>query len=187
MRQLFIDTHSEKITIALKDGKKINLKEALSVRSHSEMLMPTLKELLDENNISLKDVDEIAVVNGPGSFTGVRIGVTVAKTIAYSLEIPIKTITSLEMFGESSDEDFDIVCVEDSKGCYTAFKKGNTYSEFSYRKKDDYESYISSNSYRVLSEKRIDMEKIFEYLKEKDYENPHLVNPVYIKEIEALK
>ena len=78
MKTLFIDTHSEKVTMTIIDGEKLYTKEKVSNRSHSEIAIPTLQKLLDENEYSLKDMEQIIVVNGPGSFTGVRIGVTIA-------------------------------------------------------------------------------------------------------------
>ena len=61
-------------------------------------MFPAIKELIDEQKL-----DEIIVVNGPGSFTGVRLGVTIAKTLAYTLNIPIKTISSLEVSSISNN------------------------------------------------------------------------------------
>ena len=47
--------------------------------------MPMIASIFDENNLDIKDLDKIIVVNGPGSFTGIRIGLSIAKTIAYAL------------------------------------------------------------------------------------------------------
>ncbi len=187
MKKLFIDTHSEKITIILQIENKVFRKEASSDRSHSEELVPALESILSECSVSLEEIGEIIVVNGPGSFTGVRLGVTVAKTIAYSYDIPIKTITSLEMYGASSTSKFDVVCINDSKGVYYSFKKDEEYSEPYYKKKSDFEELISSGIYKVLEEKEIDFIKIDAYLRDRLALNPHLVNPVYIKEIDVLK
>lgn len=187
MPKLFIDTHSEKVTLAVVKGDKIIKKQGVSNRSHSEIVAPLLNELLRETNMEFADFDEIAVVNGPGSFTGVRIGVTIAKTIAYSLSIPIKVLSSLEMYGESATEYFDLVTVEDSKGVYSAHKKENCYEEFIYQRKGEFEDYVSKNGFTVLKKHEINLKKIFEYLADRDECNPHVVNPTYVKEIDALK
>lgn len=187
MKILFIDTHSEKITMIVKNGNEKFVEEVSSERSHSEVAVLTLEKILNKANILVNDLDQIIVVNGPGSFTGVRIGVTIAKGIAYSLNIPIKTITSLEMYGVSSQEDFDIVAISDSKGMYTALYNEGKYSDFKYQKNSFYKDYIQENDYKVLESKVIDLDKIIEYLKEHPEVNPHLVNPIYIKEIDALK
>lgn len=187
MPKLFIDTHSEKVLIAIVCDDKTYKKEATSNRSHSEVVVPLLDEILKEASIDIKDVKEIIVVNGPGSFTGVRIGVTIAKTLAYSLSIPIKTITSLEMFGVSSTCEFDLVTIADSKGIYSARYEGGKYSEFIYQRRADYEEYVKKNEYKVLEGEIVNLDKVLAYVENEEHVNPHKVNPIYIKEIDALK
>lgn len=122
MKSLFIDTHDAEIIIALYDNKTLvesSIKE--SMRNHSDYTMPMIKDILDKNNITVHDLDEIIVVNGPGSFTGVRLGVTIAKTLAYTLNIPIKAITSLEVYALSnSKETKKLVTINDVKGVFGA-------------------------------------------------------------------
>ncbi len=187
MTRLFIDTHSELVMMAIVDEKRVYKKEAISNRSHSEVAIPLLDELLKSSGIGLAEIDEIIVVNGPGSFTGVRIGVTIAKTIAYSNNIDIKTITSLEMYGVSAKEYFDIVMVPDSKGVYSAHLVDGKYVEFMYQRQADFDEYISKNGFTILEGKNVDFEKIIAYSKGLKKVNPHKVNPIYIKEIDALK
>ncbi len=187
MRSLFIDTHFEEVTIGLVDGEKEFTKKARSERSHSEIVMPVIDSIFKEANLKPQDIDEIVVVNGPGSFTGVRIGVTIAKTLAYTLNVPIKTISSLEAYGESASEDFDVVGVSDPKGMYSARKIDNNYTEFIYQKSDAFNKYVEDNKYKVLEGDNLDIKKILEYVSGKDAVNSHLVNPIYIKEIDALK
>lgn len=187
MRSLFIDTHSEKVTICLVDGEKEYTKNARSERSHSEVVMPLIDDIFKSANLKPQDIDEIVVVNGPGSFTGVRIGVTIAKTLAYTLNVPIKTISSLEAYGASAGEDFDVIGVADPKGMYSARKIDNNYTEFMYQKRDAFNKYVLDNKFKVLESDKLDVKKILEYVSGKDTVNPHLVNPIYIKEIDALK
>lgn len=187
MKTLFIDTHSEKVLLGICNESKLTIIEKTSEKSHSEIVIPSLNELLENTKLTLNDIDEIIVVNGPGSFTGVRIGVTIAKTIAYSLNIPIKTITSLEAYGVSDNKSFDIVTVKDSKGVYSALYKNNAFVDFSYRKNGEFEAYVKETNYKICDNSDIDILKVIDYLKNKDYTNPHAVNPIYIKEIDALK
>lgn len=183
MRTLFIDTHSENLEIAVIDGDTIYSEIKTGNRNHSEIAISTLKSVLGKSNVSLKSIDEIIVVNGPGSFTGVRIGVTIAKTIAYSLDIPIKTITSLEAYGVSSKKEYDLVVINDSKGVYSALYKDKNFSDFSYRKNSDFNEYIKDSNYRICTNDKIDLNLVLSYLKDREYTNPHYVNPIYIKEI----
>lgn len=187
MKTLFIDTHSEKVIMTVIDGEKIYTEEKVSDRSHSEIAIPTLQKLLDENEYTLKDMDQIVVVNGPGSFTGVRIGVTIAKTIAYSLNIPIKTITSLELYGISELDYFDLITVEDSKGVYCVKKTVDNFEEPVYMSKSEFSKNVLDNNFVVSASRLIDYIKLLAYLKDSEPVNPHKVNPVYIKQIEVLK
>ena len=91
---LFIDTHDSLITIALKTESKLYIKTKESEYSHSIYVMPMIEEIFDENKLDVKDLKQIIVVNGPGSFTGIRIGLSIAKTIAYALNIKINSVFS---------------------------------------------------------------------------------------------
>ena len=114
---LFIDTHAELITVALKTKDNLFIKTKESEYSHSIYTMPMIEELFKENNLNVKDLKKIIVVNGPGSFTGIRIGVSIAKTMAYALKIDINTISSLTAYLISSDlNENKKAVIEDNKG-----------------------------------------------------------------------
>lgn len=193
MYSLYIDTHDTEIVIGLyKDGNILDSRIKPSTRNHSDFTMPLIKEILDTNNIGVKDLNEILVVNGPGSFTGVRIGVTIAKTLAYTLNIPIKTITSLEMYAcGKKDLDQKLVIIRDVKGVfYGLFNKENEQiGELEYKANKDFEEYVSTNnlSNNIVEEKTIDFDAIYQQLSKKEVELAHKANPIYIKVIEALK
>jgi tRNA threonylcarbamoyl adenosine modification protein YeaZ len=191
MISLFIDTHDKDINLVIYKNDMIldkNIKE--SERHHSDFIMPMLKELLDRNNLSVHDINEIYVVNGPGSFTGVRLGVTIAKTLAFTLNVPIKTITSLEMYAISEDTNEDkIVVIEDLKGVFGAKfdKDNNIIDEYFYKSNDEYKSYLENQDKYVIVNNNIDFNKVYEFMKTKEEITPHKVNPIYIKMIEANK
>jgi len=188
MYTLFASTFDKLITIGLlKNGKLIEVKEKESNRNHSIYVMPMIDEIIKTNEITPSYLNEIIVVNGPGSFTGVRIGVTIAKTLAYTLNISIKTITSLEAFAVSNNtEDNKLITISDLKGKFVGYfdKENNLIEDYLYLNNKEYEEYIKNKN--ELKECKFDLEKIYKYLKNKDSINPHLVNPIYIKGIEAL-
>ena len=191
MISLFIDTHDKDINIVLyKDGAILdkNIKE--SERHHSDFIMPMLKEILDRNELTVHDINEIYVVNGPGSFTGVRLGVTIAKTLAFTLNVPIKTITSLEMYAISENTTEDkLVIIDDLKGVFGAKfdKDNNIIDEYFYKSNDEYKSYLDNQDKYTIVNNNIDFNKVYEYMKTKEEITPHKVNPIYIKMIEANK
>jgi tRNA threonylcarbamoyladenosine biosynthesis protein TsaB len=94
---LAMDTSTASMTIALLEGEKVlGETHSLTERNHSVRLVPEVRQLLEAAGKTVEDVDMLAVGYGPGSYTGVRIGVTVGKTIAWALDIPIIGVSSLE-------------------------------------------------------------------------------------------
>ncbi len=175
MNTLFIDTHDELITVSFVLGNNTFTKEVLS-ESHSTHLLPLIDEMLKERNTKLNDFNRIVVVNGPGSFTGIRIGLTVAKTISYSLSIPIYTISSLKAYLLSSNIDNKMCVIEDSKGYYIGTDSFEIYTD----SLDDYKKYN-------IVENKLDILKIMDYINTLKPVNVHGVKANYIKVIEALK
>ncbi len=84
--KLFIDTSdSEKVVVAL-DGERF---EADARKEKSQKLLPFIDKLLSDKGKTLKDLTEIEVNTGPGSYTGLRVGVSVANALGWSLQIPV--------------------------------------------------------------------------------------------------
>lgn len=190
MYTLFISTFDKIITIGLlKNGKVISELTKESSKNHSIHTMPMIDEILKINNLLPSYLNEIIVVNGPGSFTGVRIGVTISKTLAYTLNIPIKTITSLKAYAVSNDKETNkLVTIEDLKGKYIGYfdKNNNLLSDYTYLKNDEYEDYIKSKEHYLINKNVFNLNKIYSVLKNEESTNPHIVNPIYIKGIDAL-
>lgn len=94
---LNIDTSTKSTSVALaRDGELLALVEEHEVVSHATKLTPFINDVLKKVNIKLSDLDAIAFSNGPGSYTGLRIGLSTAKGLCYALEIPLITISALE-------------------------------------------------------------------------------------------
>ena len=94
---LGISTSSNIASVALsKDAECIKELNINNNKTHSETLLPLINELLSETNIKLQDINLIACDNGPGPFTGIRIGISTVKAIAESLNIPVIAVSSLE-------------------------------------------------------------------------------------------
>lgn len=94
---LAMDTATTSMSVALlEDGKVRKEISSLAERNHSIYLVTTVQDALAELGWSPKELDGLAVGRGPGSYTGVRIGVTVAKTMAWALRLPVAGVSSLE-------------------------------------------------------------------------------------------
>ncbi|MCA1183911.1 tRNA (adenosine(37)-N6)-threonylcarbamoyltransferase complex dimerization subunit type 1 TsaB [Bacillus licheniformis] len=111
MTILAIDTSNLTLGLALiKDGKVIAEHISHLKKNHSVRAMPAIDELLKECGLKPSDLTQIAVAKGPGSYTGVRIGVTIAKTLAWSLNIPVKTVSSLEVLAANGRFFQGLIC-----------------------------------------------------------------------------
>lgn len=100
MYVLGIDTSTLTGGVALLKGRQLVGESVLNIRTtHSERLLPALEQLLLDANIEPEDLQVIAVVTGPGSFTGIRIGVATGKGLSYALGHPLVGVTALEAFG----------------------------------------------------------------------------------------
>ncbi|WP_422859006.1 tRNA (adenosine(37)-N6)-threonylcarbamoyltransferase complex dimerization subunit type 1 TsaB [Flagellimonas sp. S174] len=97
-RILNLETATTNCSVSIsEDGKTILLKENNAVEySHSEQLHVFIKEVLEEASLSFSDLDAVSVSKGPGSYTGLRIGVSAAKGLCFSLDIPLISVPTLQ-------------------------------------------------------------------------------------------
>lgn len=190
MISLLIDTHDKDILLCLyKDDSVLDIIVKETNHNLTNYTMPLLDELLKRNNLNVHNLEEIDVVIGPGSFTGVRIGVTIAKMLAYTLNIKIKPITSLELYAVSSEMvDNKLVIIRDIKGVYGALYNNNELiNDYFYYSNDDFDQFINEKNYFIVENHDIDLIKVHEYLKNIKEINAHAVNPLYVKMIEVYK
>ena len=99
---LLIDTSQETATIALsRDGKVLFSEENKISKEHASWLHTAIGRLLAEADMTLADLKAVAVIAGPGSYTGLRVGMAAAKGFCYALNIPLITRNTLEVMAES--------------------------------------------------------------------------------------
>lgn len=98
MNILAIDTTSTGLSIALvKNGEMFSYTKEIGKSGHSATLMPSVKAMLDEHEVDVNDIDVIGVVVGPGSFTGIRIGVSAMTALAFATGAKRIAITAFEL------------------------------------------------------------------------------------------
>ncbi len=98
---LAVDTSATPVSCALlQDGQALASYYAHTKSTHSQTLMPMLEQALSLNNLTMDDIDIVAVNNGPGSFTGVRIGVSAVKGLAFTHNKPCVEVSTLECIAE---------------------------------------------------------------------------------------
>ena len=195
MRVLYIDTSSSYLYSAIVDGDRLvdSISEDFG-KSLSEVALPKIVSMFENNNISARDIDKIIVVNGPGSFTGIRVGLTIAKVYAWSLSIPITTITSLEAMACSVDSNKLLVPIIDARRGYvyaSIYENNEELLEPQHILLDDLYNKIDKDSVFITNDE-IELNgnkceyvpnfvKIVKKYVEKNSINPHSVNPTYLK------
>lgn len=113
---LSIETGTDICSVALaNDGELMALRESDEGRDHAKKVAVFVDELLKETGVQPDDLDAIAVGKGPGSYTGLRIGVSFAKGMCYALNIPLIAVGSLDALTEVAREDYEagILDIED--------------------------------------------------------------------------
>ena len=115
---LNLETATKNCSVSLsKDGEIIALKEInTGGYSHAELLHPFIEEILAHSSLKLSDLDAVAVSKGPGSYTGLRIGVSAAKGICYGNDIPLIAIPTLESLASSQKQkDYILIPMLDAR------------------------------------------------------------------------
>lgn len=191
MISMFIDTSLSDVSIALiKDGKLLSKINNNIPGEHSIYVTKYVDDILKENNLSPKAVDEIIVVNGPGSFTGIRIGVTIAKMFAYLQNIRIVAITSLKarVVGETSKYILSKIDAKHNNYYIGLYDENYNTIEEKFSNITEIEEIINKYSPLVVDpSKEYNIEEIIKYTKDIPSQNPHSVNPIYLKLPEAME
>ncbi|MEP6898616.1 MAG: tRNA (adenosine(37)-N6)-threonylcarbamoyltransferase complex dimerization subunit type 1 TsaB [Rhodanobacter sp.] len=117
MNLLAIETATEACSVALIHGDELIARSEIAPRRHTDLVLPMAESLLAEAGISRHALDAIAVGRGPGAFTGVRLGVSLAQGMALALDVPVVTISSLAALALEAPEDDDstILAVIDAR------------------------------------------------------------------------
>ncbi len=112
MRVLLIDTASFFINLAIIDGTKITHHQERNDNKLSDRIFPLLENIFASAGITPQQIEKVYVTNGPGTFTGIRVGLSIAKTFAWNQAIPLCSISSLALYASGYDEDV-IICIQD--------------------------------------------------------------------------
>lgn len=201
MNFFYIDTSSSYLYSGIVSNDKVlsSCKTDFG-RDLSKYTLNEVEKLFKNANLKPNQIDKIIVVSGPGSFTGIRIAMTIAKIMAWSFNIELATITSLDAMAASSNENVLRVPIIDARRGYVyagVYDKDKVILENQYIKLDNLKTYLTNlkKEYIFITNQENekinkikydpDILKIVNCYKDKESINPHVVEPTYFKLTEA--
>ena len=191
MKYLFVDSATATLVVAIVINDEIKyIFNDKTDKDMSSVIMPKIKEAFDTCNISPIDLDKIFVVTGPGSFTGIRVGLTVVKVMAWTLKIPVVPISSLEVIASGTPSDNNVALIDARRGYVFAGeynKRLNNIDPDRYILLSEIKEgiFISYDDIEGAIKPNIDILKVIRKHEKNKGVNPHKINPNYLKLTEA--
>ena len=196
MISLCMDSAYKALVLGLyKDGKLIDGVSIEAFKKQSETIFVELNQLFEKNGLDYKDVDEVIITDGPGSYTGIRIAMTIAKVLCTQMHKTLKCISTMQLFA-GMDESANVILDARSKRAYVAHvEKGSIVGETKILEVNELEGYLNSypgtlygDGYLVGKETQTpDFLKNFIEVPARTIENIHALVPQYLKESDAYK
>ncbi len=198
MTTIVMDTSNQYLAVGIyQDGQLIANKQMIGSKRQSEEAIPVLNALCEEAHIELRDVDEMIITKGPGSYTGVRVAMTIAKTLAVISNVKIKTISSLAAYGADGKK-IAIIDARSKKVFACVYEDGQplteemllTHEELA-TLQEKYPDYALVGELKALDLPNVDVDlvrAIYDLGQQvKPIEQVDLLVPTYIKDVEAKK
>lgn len=182
---LAIDSSSNRLILGIKyDGDKLVKKDELVEKSHGQMIISKIQDLLKSSELEISSIDAIVVQTGPGSFTGLRIGIAAAKGIAVAFNIPVVSINLFEIasFKLRNDEKSIHVIVPFKKDQYfITSHKNRKYDKDCIKTIDNQQliELIKSEPFAIFGvkfENDLKENELTDYSEELNYDSSDLIN-----------
>ena len=195
MFEVLLDSSSKYLSVGLaKDGKVIDKIFYEAWQRQSEMMTSELQTILERNNVKNSEIDAVVIGIGPGSYTGVRIAVTIGKTLAYALHTKVYSVSSLSLLRDSNKPTICVFNARSGRSYVGVYEQDKCLLKDSVMTNEDLEKYISEHkNYLVNGElSHLDLvsneydtiENLAKGLRKENLaESPFVVNPVYLKEL----
>ena len=193
MYQLLLDSSNKYLSVGLvKDGKVIDKIFYEAWQRQSEMMVTEVGNILKRNNVENKDVDGVVVGVGPGSYTGVRIGVTIAKTIAYALKVKVYAKSSLSLLKHPELPTICVFNARSGRSYFGVYEGKNVIEKDTVLENDKVLEYIKSHpeylvhgdTYQLgLESGKFDIIDNLSDFNKSEEVDPFRLNPVYLKDL----
>ena len=189
---LILDTSSKNLVVGIANESIIKKTQYYAWQRQSEMTVQEISKIMKELNVTFDDIDDIVLTIGPGSYTGVRIALTIGKVISLAKKIPIIEMSSLNAIAGVNGRVMSVIDAR-SQRCYVGFyENGKRINDDVVMKNADIIKYAKENNYILagevgvlgLEEKEIDLvNNMYEVSKLLTKTlNVHEVKPLYLKD-----
>lgn len=198
MKTLCMDSaHKHLVIVLLEDGEVKASYSSACWKRQSENLFPELIRLMDRLGWSANDIGEVIITDGPGSYTGVRIAMTVAKVFCTTMNVPLYCISTLQLYAGLKEKAFVMLDARSNRAYCGVLDKGVFLQEEGILTLDEIKTVVKNGEYEVLGDSEligmesgsIDFVEAFRSLLPyaRRIENVHTLTPRYLKEQDAYK
>lgn len=193
---IVMDTSNQYLIVGLYNNHQlVSSRVVKALRQQSELAIPFLKELLDQNHLTMSDIQEMVITLGPGSYTGVRIAMTIAKTLAAITPIKIKAISTLKVLA-GKQKAISVIDARSQKVYVGMYENGQPLMEDTLMNVDDFKLFYKQHlDFQLVGDTHLfDLEhqdiNICQNLYELSLTEPYIDDvdalvPLYIKDVEV--
>lgn len=194
MMTVLLDSSNRDLAVGIgKDGKLVDSISYEAWQRQSESMIPELDKILEKNHVKREDISDIVVAIGPGSYTGVRIALTIAKVMALALNVPIYPVSSLRAMRKGSHPTIALINARSARSYIGVFEKDKVILEDQIMSNEDVLKFINahpkyeiSGDVEYLGLKSHEPQVLKEMLELKPFlkpcENSLGLKPVYLKD-----
>ena len=194
MITIMLDSSNTSMSVGLMDDKHIIASTSYEAwQRQSEVMIPELDKLLTNNGFTKDDIKDVIVAIGPGSYTGVRIAITIAKTLAVALNIPIYTVSSLHVLKDGDNPSICLINARSKRSYIGVYHQNKCLLEDGIMTNDEVNEYIKAHpdysicgnvEYLGIAGKKSDIIQEMFSLKNdlSPLDNPLALTPVYLKD-----
>lgn len=196
MISLCMDSAYKSLVLGLyKDGKLLEGVSIEAFKKQSETIFVELNMLFEKTNLDYKDIDEVIITDGPGSYTGIRIAMTIAKVLCTQMHKTLKCISTMQLYA-GMDETANVILDARSKRAYVAHvENGEVVGDTQILEVSELEEYLKAHPGHLYGDGYLVNQEVctpdflenFMKVKARTIENVHALVPQYLKESDAYK
>lgn len=198
MKTLCMDSaHKYLVLVLLEDGKLVKGSATLCWKKQSEEIFPTLIQLMEEAHWDSDDLDEVVISDGPGSYTGVRIAMSIAKVLCTTKQLSLSCISTLQLYAGNAKDTFVMLDARSQRAYCAKLNDGDFVLAETIMSLDEISAYLTTHTGRIVGDCELiqrasdtfDLVENFVqvYAKARKIENIHTLTPRYLKDQDSYK